>query len=88
MTFLLPNLTSQIMKSTLIEPIVIISSVSYSMFIIILWSYIEYLKECECTCSNINKHKYVLTFAWFLIILYVIWVSYLGTMISRKVFKW
>lgn len=81
-TFLLPGMDTWFMKTPLYYPAVVIMGVSYTFFIMVLWSYVEYLKESDCDCSEIKKNKYVATFAWFFFLLYVVSVSYLGTTIS------
>lgn len=82
-TFLIPGMDTCFMKTPLYHPAVVIMGVSYTFFIMVLWSYVEYLKESDCDCSEIKKHKYVTTFAWFFFLLYVVSVSYLGTIISE-----
>jgi len=79
---LIPTTVDWYAKSIFYYPGLVVSSVSYTFYIIILWSYVEYLKESNCECAKIKKEKYVLTYAWFLFLLYVVSVSYLGVTLS------
>jgi hypothetical protein len=81
-TFITPNLSDWFMKSGLYYPTIVISGVSYTIYTMTLWSYVEYLKESKCHCSDIKKYKYVTTYAWLFFLLYIVAVSYLGTVIS------
>jgi hypothetical protein len=80
--FLTPKLFDWFANSPLYYPSIVISGVSYTFYIMSLWAYVEYLKESSCDCSNIKNKKYVMTYAWFFFLLYVVSVSYLGTIVS------
>lgn len=81
--FITPKLVNWFSKSIFYYPSVVISGVSYTFYIMILWSYVDYLKQSNCNCSEIDDHQYVLTYSWFFFLLYVVSVSYLGVTISQ-----
>lgn len=80
--FLIPRFMDWFKTSIYYYPAIVISAVSYTFYIMILWSYVEYLKESKCECSNIKDNKYLTTYAWFFFLLYVVSASYVGTMMS------
>lgn len=80
--FLMPNTLTRFTISFLYYPSVVVSAVSYTLFIMSLWAYVEHLKNHNCVCSDIKKNKYVMTYSWFLFLVYVISVSYIGVNIS------
>lgn len=80
--FLTPYLFSWFIKSPFYYPSVVVSGVSYTFYIMSLWSYVEYLKESKCKCSDIKNKKYVMTYAWGFFLMYVVSASYLGVIIS------
>jgi hypothetical protein len=80
--FLAPQTFDMYTDTILYYPSVVISGVSYTFYIMILWSYVEYLKEADCHCSNIIEQKYVSTYSWFFFLLYVVSVSYLTVTMS------
>jgi hypothetical protein len=79
---LLPKFVNHLLESSLYYPMTVVSGVSYSFYIIVLWSYIESIKINKCSCSHISKHRYVKTYAWFIFLLYIILVSYVGLALS------
>lgn len=80
--FLTPSLFTWFVKSPFYYPSIVVSGVSYTFYIMSLWSYVEYLKESKCHCSTIKKKKYVMTYAWGFFLMYVILASYLGVIVS------
>lgn len=83
--FLFPKLNDWFSESILYYPAIVVSSISYMVYLMILWSYVEYLKEIKCHCSDIREHQYVSTYAWFFFICYIILSSYIGiTMLGLK----
>lgn len=80
--FLAPGIINWFNLSIFYYPTVVISGVSYTFYIMILWSYVEYLKESKCDCSHIKQHKYLTTYSWFFFLLYVVSASYIGTIIG------
>ena len=79
---LLPKYVDWFSNSSFYYPLTIISGVSYSFYIIVLWAYFEYLKNSKCTCSNIKVERYAKTYSWFAFTLYIISVSYIGFALS------
>jgi hypothetical protein len=79
--FITPKIYSLFIKSIFYNPVVVISGVSYTFYIMTLWSYIECLKESDCQCSKIKKNKFVISYTWLLFLLYVVSVSYLASVI-------
>ncbi len=79
-TLLLSNYFDKITNSGFYYPMAVVSGVSYSFYIIVLWAYIESLRQCKC--SGIKNKRYIKTYSWFIFTLYIISVSYITLALS------
>ena len=84
MTFFFPNVIRWFSKSSYAFSVMVVSLFSYSLYIMILWAYVEHLKYSICDCSAINDSTYVRNYTWVVFLAYLLLMGYVFFTLGAK----